>query len=341
MGKTSLVIHFLINEWITNIQVKRRRFTYSKNVSVSDRDQNLKKLKIEELEYAIQAFNAEPKQGIQYVLSSEIIKDTPEDKAKFLLSNKNSLNTKKLGEYLGNKKNEDVLAAYIAGFSFENMDILEALRYFLSNFILPPESNDIDRVLEIFAKEYFRQITNTSSREWRKLCKVRDHAAYYVLTYSLVLLNTDAHNKLVKHKMSKKVFVEQLIHNRDFIQNIELPREAPKDLSASPITKKVSHAGFTKMSPITPRSPRVNHHVDDEAERKKKIDFIKKDLEKFYDDIHKQELPMAKVPEKSQGTLVENSIKDCYSRTLNFGKSSVSVIIVDDICPGIFFCFTY
>ena len=66
---------------------------------------------------------------------------------------------------------------------------------FLDGFRLPGEAQKIDRLVEKFAERY----VNCNSENFRSA----DVA--YVLAYSVVMLNTDAHNPQVKNKMSKHV----------------------------------------------------------------------------------------------------------------------------------------
>lgn len=66
---------------------------------------------------------------------------------------------------------------------------------FLDGFRLPGEAQKIDRLVEKFAERY----VNCNSENF----KSADVA--YVLAYSVVMLNTDAHNPQVKNKMSRQV----------------------------------------------------------------------------------------------------------------------------------------
>ena len=68
-------------------------------------------------------------------------------------------------------------------------------RTFLAGFRLPGEAQKIDRLMEKFAERY----VSCNSDAF----KSADVA--YVLAYSVILLNTDAHNPQVKTKMSKAV----------------------------------------------------------------------------------------------------------------------------------------
>ena len=67
----------------------------------------------------------------------------------------------------------------------------EAIRAFLNGFRLPGEAQKIDRIMEKFAERYCRCNTQAFTSA--------DTA--YVLAYSVIMLNTDAHNPGVKNKV--------------------------------------------------------------------------------------------------------------------------------------------
>ena len=68
-------------------------------------------------------------------------------------------------------------------------------RRYLDGFRLPGEAQKIDRLMEKFAERYVNCNPDTF--------KSADVA--YVLAYSVIMLNTDAHNPGVKTKMTKDV----------------------------------------------------------------------------------------------------------------------------------------
>ena len=68
----------------------------------------------------------------------------------------------------------------------------EAIRAFLNGFRLPGEAQKIDRIMEKFAERYCRCNTQAFTSA--------DTA--YVLAYSVIMLNTDAHNPGVKNKVT-------------------------------------------------------------------------------------------------------------------------------------------
>lgn len=138
---------------------------------------------------------------------------SPEEVASFL-KNTAGLNPTVIGDYLGEREDFPlkVMHAYVDAFNYENMDFGQALRYFLQGFRLPGEAQKIDRIMEKFAERYCK--CNPSS------FKSADTA--YVLAYSVIMLNTDAHNNMVKDKMSKADFIR---NNRGIDDGKDLPEE--------------------------------------------------------------------------------------------------------------------
>lgn len=94
-----------------------------------------------------------------------------------------------------------MLHEYANGFQFEGVAFDIALRVYLGRFELPSEAQKIDRILQAFAKAYYT--SNPDSLE----CPSED--AVYTLAFSVLLLNTDAHNpKLArKFKMTRADFI--------------------------------------------------------------------------------------------------------------------------------------
>ena len=70
-------------------------------------------------------------------------------------------------------------------------------RTFLSGFRLPGEAQKIDRLMEKFAERFVS--CNPAA--------FKSADVGYVLAYSVILLNTDAHNPQVKNKMTKQVLL--------------------------------------------------------------------------------------------------------------------------------------
>jgi len=103
--------------------------------------------------------------------------------------------------------------AFVDQLDFKELSFLDALRIFLQAFRLPGEAQKIDRFMLKFAERYIAGNTQTPFAN-------ADTA--YVLAYSTILLNTDAHSPQVKKRMTKTDFVK---NNRGINDGEDLPEE--------------------------------------------------------------------------------------------------------------------
>jgi len=75
---------------------------------------------------------------------------------------------------------------------------LDLNRHYLVKFQLPGEAQKIDRMMERFA---YRYCENNPG-----VFPTQDSA--YLLAFSIIMLNTDAHNPQIKNKMTKEQFIK-------------------------------------------------------------------------------------------------------------------------------------
>lgn len=171
-----------------------------------------------ELQEGIALFNRKPKKGIEFLINANKVGNTPEEIAAFL-KNASDLNKTLIGDYLGEREELSlkVMHAYVDSFDFQNMEFDEAIRTFLQGFRLPGEAQKIDRIMEKFAERYCK--CNP------KVFTSADTA--YVLAYSVIMLNTDAHNPMVKNKMSPDDFIR---NNRGIDDGKDLPEDYMRSL---------------------------------------------------------------------------------------------------------------
>lgn len=200
---------------------------------------------------AAQLFNKKANRGIEFLLQSGVIQEpvTPRAVASFL---RNAivvgLDKKAAGAYLGEVGkspdpgrsqpvwdldwfHKEVLENYCSLFRFEHQSLLDGLRMFLAAFRLPGEAQQIDRILQAFSdccsrvcEEGVHGNINIFSEDPK-----RASDAAYLLSFSIIMLNTDQHNDNIREdrKMSKADFVK---NNTDYGRDItevgkELPRE--------------------------------------------------------------------------------------------------------------------
>ncbi|KAG5646614.1 hypothetical protein DXG03_002918 [Asterophora parasitica] len=163
----------------------------------------------------IKKFNFKPKRGIQFLLETGFISSkAPDDIARFLLTT-DGLSKAMIGEYLGegDEQNVAIMHAFVDELEFKELLFVEALRIFLQSFRLPGEAQKIDRFMLKFAERYIAGNAKTPFAN-------ADTA--YVLAYSVIMLNTDAHNPQIKKRMTKADFIK---NNRGINDNNDLPEE--------------------------------------------------------------------------------------------------------------------
>ncbi|QHO08344.1 Brefeldin A-inhibited guanine nucleotide-exchange protein [Arachis hypogaea] len=171
-----------------------------------------------ELQEGISLFNRKPKKGIEFLINANKVGNSPEDIAAFL-KDASGLNKTLIGDYLGERDEMSlkVMHAYVDSFDFQGMQFDEAIRVLLQGFRLPGEAQKIDRIMEKFAERYCK--CNP------KVFSSADTA--YVLAYSVIMLNTDAHNPMVKNKMSADDFIK---NNRGIDDGKDVPEEYLRSL---------------------------------------------------------------------------------------------------------------
>lgn len=102
--------------------------------------------------------------------------------------------------------------AFVDLMDFSNTQFVIALRMFLQSFRLPGEAQKIDRYMLKFAERYTAGNSGVFANA--------DTA--YILAFSVILLNTDAHNPQVKRPMTKPDFVK---NNRGIDDGKDLPED--------------------------------------------------------------------------------------------------------------------
>jgi len=195
-------------------------------------------------------FNERSTKGIEFLVSSGLLASpvTPSDVASFLRNGiVIGLDKSSVGEYLGavgkapiagksppswerDWFHNDVLKAYCSSFHFVNQTLLDGLRMFLAAFRLPGEAQQIDRILQAFAETCGQQCEESKAghRIFSDDPK-RGADAAYLLSFSIIMLNTDLHNDNIRadRKMTVDAFVR---NNTDYGRDItEEGREFPRE----------------------------------------------------------------------------------------------------------------
>ncbi|PKA64977.1 ARF guanine-nucleotide exchange factor GNOM [Apostasia shenzhenica] len=160
-------------------------------------------------------FNRDPKKGLEFLQGTHLLPEKldPQSVACFFRYTA-GLDKNLVGDFLGNHDEfcVQVLHEFAGTFDFQDMNLDTALRLFLETFRLPGESQKIQRVLEAFSERYYEQSPH----------RLVNKDAALLLSYSLIMLNTDQHNMQVKKKMTEEDFIR---NNRHINGGNDLPRE--------------------------------------------------------------------------------------------------------------------
>jgi brefeldin A-resistance guanine nucleotide exchange factor 1 len=148
-------------------------------------------------------FNTKPTKGVAYMQEMGLFKTpmVPEEAGKFMRENPH-LDKKQIGEYVSNRKNQEVLKAFVCSFEFVGLRVDESLRLFLESFRLPGEAPLITLILERFA-EHWQECNGN---------QLADADAAFTLAYAVIMLNVDQHNKNAT-KTSDPMTPEQFMRN--------------------------------------------------------------------------------------------------------------------------------
>ena len=153
-------------------------------------------------------FNKKPKKGLPLLVEKGFIpSDSEDDVAKFLFDNNARLNKKTIGEYIAAPENVSLLSKFIGQFDFSGLRIDEAIRALLTKFRLPGESQQIERVVEQFSAKYVEDQHYDPERDGLNIegdysTIQPDADSVFVLSYSVIILNTDFYNPQVKKHMT-------------------------------------------------------------------------------------------------------------------------------------------
>ncbi|GAM29145.1 hypothetical protein SAMD00019534_123210 [Acytostelium subglobosum LB1] len=173
----------------TNKHITETQFTKAKEL----------KLKIEE---GKAKYKMSPKRGVEFFIKIGVTQREPAALAKFLLDT-DGLDKTSTGVYISEREefNASLLQAYVSLFCFTGYQLDGALRYFLSKFKLAGEAQKIDRVMEAFSKKFFSDNKDSPGFEFL------NSDAAYILSFAIVMLNSDLHSTSIKTHMTKAEFI--------------------------------------------------------------------------------------------------------------------------------------
>ncbi|KAL3629400.1 hypothetical protein CASFOL_026622 [Castilleja foliolosa] len=180
---------------------------------------NMKNIKTK-LMVGVDHFNRAPKKGLEFLQELKLLPEKLEPRSVACFFRYTAgLDKNVIGDFLGGHDEfcVQVLQEFARTFDFRDMNLDTALRILLETFRLPGESQKIQRVVEAFSESYFEQSPHI----------LVNKDAALLLSYSLILLNTDQHNNQVKKKMSEEDFIR---NNRKINGGSDFPRDFLSEL---------------------------------------------------------------------------------------------------------------
>jgi brefeldin A-resistance guanine nucleotide exchange factor 1 len=198
---------------------------------VTEEDLQERKRKKFALTKIAKAFNKNPngKDWLKIGKDMSILDETADGIAK-MLHTAPGLDKNQIGLYLSKGPAEkypfehEVRVAFVKQYDFKAMNFAPALRLYLSKFRMPGEAQCIDRFMEAFSRELYRQQAEESV--------FKNSDAVFVLAFSTIMLNTDLHNPTIKN-MNRMTCVQFIRNNRGLNNGEDLPEDMLRGLYTS------------------------------------------------------------------------------------------------------------
>jgi len=183
---------------------------------------------------ASELFGTKPEHAFDFLQQHGMLTKplTPSSVAKFLRIAP-SLSIEKIGAYLGElgaksashesatvEFHKQVLLDYIQSFEFAGQSLLNAVRIFLSAFLLPKEAQQIDRIFVAFSEHCHSSCTECVDGI------LQNTDVTYLMTISIIMLNTDRHNANIRadRKMTLEKFV---LVNTNYGSDVKQTQDVP------------------------------------------------------------------------------------------------------------------
>ncbi|KAJ3127570.1 Brefeldin A-inhibited guanine nucleotide-exchange protein 2 [Nowakowskiella sp. JEL0407] len=183
------------------------------------------------MQQRIKYFNEKPEKAVALLIKDGFLSEDPESIAAFL-RNTAELDKAAIGDYIGSNDplSLKTMHAFIDNIDFAGLDFVSALRIFLQTFRLPGEAQKIDRLMEKFADRFCENNPDVFQKA--------DTA--YLLAYSVIMLNTDAHSSQIKHRMDKAAFFK---NNSGIIDDQVFLGKIFDEIQQNEIILEEEHAG--------------------------------------------------------------------------------------------------
>ena len=270
-----------------------REAEQEQRASVGQRFDKQQQLKVH-LKAAFKLFNKKPRSGVEFLQKKGIIETgdkAPQSIANWLATYPDDLDKTMIGDYLGDERYVDIMHAYVNLMDFTGLIVDDGIRLFLAGFRLPGEAQKIDRMMEAFAARYCGN--NPKAFENCDAC--------FVLSYSIIMLNTDLHNDNIADE--KKITFKQFVNMTKGINN-------GKDFS-----EEFLQGIYTRIG-----SDAISLREDDEARAAAAVKKIEKHHHAGRAQEHAlQQMAVGAKVKAAKATMLKNQRK--YAGTLHYAKA--------------------
>ncbi|CAH8530115.1 unnamed protein product [Dicrocoelium dendriticum] len=196
-------------------------------------------------------FNKSPLKGLDFLIKWNFLDCAPESVARFLLTRK-GVSRAAIGDYLGNTKDEMAMSTtrqFMRQLNFAGLEVDEALRFLLSCFRTPGESQKIVHLLTEFQSAYVEQNADRVKDQFRNPDSVM------ILAYAIVMLHTDMYSPSVRpqSKMTKEEFVRNL-------RGVDAGEDINRDM-LSAIYDRIKQAEMSVLPDHTDQVRKIQLHL--------------------------------------------------------------------------------
>lgn len=209
--------------------------------------------KKKQIDEAIHRFNIGKKNSLKVLQELSIIPDDSVQSVSFFLRTDKRVSQTIIGEYFGNEDEfyQELLTDFLKNMNFAGMNILQALKHFLSLFELPKEGQKVERILELFSKQY--AIENPELSE----------DAAYLMSFLLMMCHTSLHNPQVQDKMTlpKYLNIGKEIKNNGEPVSVELLTKFFNEIATTPLAVHALEKRKQEIAITINRSQKEKHEL--------------------------------------------------------------------------------
>ena len=188
--------------------VKKKSVKFNHTKFIKDENSADEVTRRRQYRVGLNLFNQCPELGMEYLFKKDFLDYSPASVGKFLLGRK-GLSKAMIGQYLCQIQrpfNVAALHCFVHEMDFSGLHLDIALRHLYKEITPPTETaQKVEKIMEVFAKRYI-SCNQMFANSFRSADTI------FVLSYAIVLLNTDLHSKALRpaKRMKKEDFLRNL-----------------------------------------------------------------------------------------------------------------------------------